>query len=344
MSLTARSLNGDTCFLLTFAPLDASASSPGSFTILIDPWLTGPITVISPLLVYSERKATPSISSLKELDQPPDVVLISLTQPDHCNEETLRQLPPEWPTKILAIPAAAREIRSWKHFQPERIQNLPKYSKEDRSSLHYITIPASSSNGADGEVTIAWLPARLDLTGLHNAIGITYRAPSNDTPPTSDRQPTCQKISPTSSSSPDIPTETTLSVLYSPHGPSHDIIHDYASSHLNESGALPLTALLHSMNTVTNPWYFGGIVVAGTPGGAKLARSLNARVWISAHDAEKVNTGLTVAQSRYEKYSTEEIERMLKKGDEGEGKGKEVPVQTEVVRLGPGEAYTVRGV
>lgn len=132
-------------------------------------------------------------------------------------------------------------------------------------------------------------------------------------------------------------------MIYSPHGPSYDVIYDYASSHLTNSSAFPLTALLHSLDTVTSPWYFGGTVVHGSPGGAKIARSLNARAWIGAHDADKVNTGITVAQSRYEKYSAEKTKRMLKDGDEEGPMGKGNAVETEVVRLGPGEVYEIRG-
>src|SRR4051812_21462435 len=116
MPLTVRSLNGDTAFLLTFSPPAAPISSPGlfpgSFTILLDPWLAGPATILSTIFSVSEHKTKPCISSLKELEQEPDLILISQDKPDHCHEATLRQLPTDCQSTILATPSAARKIRS----------------------------------------------------------------------------------------------------------------------------------------------------------------------------------------------------------------------------------------
>ena len=61
--------------------------------------------------------------------------------------------------------------------------------------------------------------------------------------------------------------EKTLSVIYSPHGVSYDVIRPYASSYLVSESALPLTALLHSFDCVENPWWLGGNISAGSPGG-----------------------------------------------------------------------------
>jgi hypothetical protein len=129
MSLTVKSLNGDTAFLLTFSPPVAPLSSPGlfpgSFTILIDPWLVGPSIILNSIFSISHQKAQPCISHLKELEYEPDLILISQDKPDHCHEETLRQLPPDCESTILATPPAAKKIRSWKHYRPELVHALP---------------------------------------------------------------------------------------------------------------------------------------------------------------------------------------------------------------------------
>ena len=127
-----------------------------------------------------------------------------------------------------------------------------------------------------------------------------------------------------------------MSIIYSPHGVSfEDVIRPYASSHLVTEAALPLTALLHSFDRVENPWYLGGNVSAGSPGGLQIARSLYAQTWIGAHDADKDNRGLSVKQIRIGKYSVGEIKKML--ADDWGLKGK--PYQIEVVSMASGEEH-----
>lgn len=135
--------------------------------------------------------------------------------------------------------------------------------------------------------------------------------------------------------------EKTLSVIYSPHGVPYDIIRPYAASHLVMEAALPLTALIHSFDVVSNPWYLGGNVSAGSPGGLQIARSLYARAWISAHDADKNNRGLSVKQVRIGKFATEELERLLQE-DRIEGK-RTTTAPTQVVSLAPGEEHRIEG-
>ncbi|KAL9632854.1 MAG: hypothetical protein Q9164_005051, partial [Protoblastenia rupestris] len=105
------------------------------------------------------------------------------------------------------------------------------------------------------------------------------------------------------------PTEKALSLIYSPHGVNYSLIRAYASSHLVQNAALPLTLLLHSFDRVNNPWWMGGNVAAGLPGGVEIAKNLMARCWISAHDEDKDNTGISVANVKTRKYNTEEVEQ-----------------------------------
>ncbi|KAF2470435.1 uncharacterized protein BDR25DRAFT_34787 [Lindgomyces ingoldianus] len=359
MSLTVRSLNGDTAFLLTFsspvAPISSPGLFPGSFTILIDPWLTGAATILSTIFSISEQKTKPCISSLKELEQEPDIILISQDKPDHCHEETLRQLPRECQSTILAIPSAARKIRSWKHFRPELIYALPKYVEGDSQSIYRLVIPPFSPRGSCGEVTVTWMPAKRDISGLHHAFGITYRPPCSvlsanpgsyldlpPSPPASPGSPRTVASSPrTLVPAPYNDREKTLSVIYSPHGVPYEIIRPYASSHLVAESALPLSALIHSFDRVENPWYLGGNISAGSPGGLRIARSLFAQAWISAHDADKNNRGLSVKRVVIGKYAVDEIKKMLQEhGGEMQHKKKHFD-ETKVVSLASGEEHRI---
>jgi hypothetical protein len=129
-----------------------------------------------------------------------------------------------------------------------------------------------------------------------------------------------------------------MSVIYSPHGVSYEVIRPWASSHLVTEAALPLTALIHSFDRVENPWYLGGNISAGSPGGIQIAQSLYARAWISAHDADKNNRGLSVKQTRVGKYAVEEIKRLLQQ----EEKIKlSTSRQVNVIALASGEEHRI---
>ncbi|KAJ4984884.1 lactamase domain-containing protein [Stagonosporopsis vannaccii] len=352
MALTVKSLNGDTAFLLTFSPPVAPLSSPslfpGSFTILVDPWLVGPSIIFNSIFSISHQKAQPCISHLKELEHEPDLILISQDKPDHCHEETLRQLPPDCESTILATPPAAKKIQSWKHFRPELVHALPRYVQGDDRTIHRIVLPPPTPRGSCGEVTIAWMPEKRDVSRLHHAIGITYRPPCTVlsstkpgyyldlpmSPPASPGSPMTIASSPrTIVPSPNDDRERTLSVIYSPHGVSYDIVRSYASSFLVSESALPLTALLHSFDCVDNPWYLGGNISAGSPGGVRIARDLYAKAWISAHDADKDNSGWSVKQTRVTKSTIDHITRMLQDSHAEKCR----TVRTDVVSLVSGE-------
>ena len=108
-------------------------------------------------------------------------------------------------------------------------------------------------------------------------------------------------------------------MIYTPHGVPYSVLRPYASSHLVSTAALPLTALLHSFDRVENPWWLGGNVNAGLPGGVEIAQSLMAKCWISAHDEEKENTGLSVKKVVTRKYTAAEVREMVAKRKGGMG-------------------------
>ena len=384
MSLTVKHLNGDTTFLLTFSPNHHNApspsserhyeQSPGTFSILIDPWLSGPSTMWHPKFLLSKHTSPSCIQHLSQIPEP-NVVIISQDKPDHCHEATLRQLDPASPvTTILAEPAAAKRIRGYKFFNPQMLHPLRVYSERNPDSVIRFCIPPVVSGGTPGETTISFIPAKMDVAGVHNAIGITYRPPSSNytysrpftsispstanfqhtahfspapqhlppTPPDSPTRKLSAQSSPSShalsnsssaishqdsifsnhnhsissassvTSTSRVHAEKAISIIYSPHGVNYSLIRAYASSHLIEAAALPLNLLLHSFDRVQNPWWMGGNLAAGLPGGVEIAKNLMTRCWISAHDEEKENSGLSVMSVKTRKYNIEEVRDMLR--------------------------------
>ena len=183
MSVTVKLLNADTTFLLTFSPVSSTSLSNADgafrpFTILIDPWLSGPAIIGASWFASSEHTTPPCLRDLSEIDEP-DLVIVSQNKTDHCHEVTLRQLPPNTKTRIVAEPGAAKAIRAYNHFEPSRIIKMRKYCQNDPTSILRFPVDPLSPSGRGGEVTIAFVPAKnYYLNGLHNAIGITYQAPT----------------------------------------------------------------------------------------------------------------------------------------------------------------------
>lgn len=311
MPLTIQQLNADTTFLLTLAiPFCTTVSQehdPSTdFTILVDPWLTGSSPIFHSSFAVSRHTTESAIQSLKELEKPPDLVIISQPKNDHCNRETLSTLLNSWKGSIIAVPAAAKKIRSWRHFEDRQIRALPAYNAKGPSTLIKIPIRTKSDNDAHGEITIANLPEPYDLSAVHNAIGITYHPPG---PATRSTKP--------------------FSILYTPHGLTPALLEPYLTHHLHPSGAYPVDLLFHSLNVEANPKLMGGVVSNGAPGGVAIAKMVGARTWVGAHDEEKENGGIATRWIRCRVFGVREAEGML----EGEG------VETTVRRLGVGGVF-----
>jgi hypothetical protein len=200
MSLTVQHLNADTSFLLTFkppwAPNDLRLKFPGSFTILIggsfiasplwaslissplDPWLNGPSSIFHRKFATSHHSMPAAIGSLREIQEELDLIIISQDKPDHCHKATICSLPRDLQAKIIAVPKAADKIRDWGHFKNSNIiQDLHIYNSARPETILRIPIDAYSSTSAEGEVTIANIATKADLTRLHNAVAITYCPP-----------------------------------------------------------------------------------------------------------------------------------------------------------------------
>lgn len=219
MSVIVKHLNADSSFLLLFSP-DSQPSSPrvntsgAVYRILIDPWLQGDSIVTAPWFAVTKHVVPSCIQHLSEIDEP-DVVIVSQNKPDHCHGDTLRQLRPDGKTIIAAEPGAAKAIKGWNHFDPARVLALPKFNPKKNFSYATFYIPPSSPGGHRGVVTISFIPAKNYMTGLHNAIGITYLAPTHiksaASVPTIDLQKRTQyfhlPLSP-ATSSPPLPAST----------------------------------------------------------------------------------------------------------------------------------------
>ncbi|RFU36156.1 hypothetical protein B7463_g225, partial [Scytalidium lignicola] len=358
MSLTVKHLNADTSFLLSFAPIITYPLSPGEsvrpFTVVLDPWLSGPSKIWHSRFSISTHKTLPCISSLADLPEP-DLVIVSQHKTDHCHKPTLKQLKPKGGKTLIAGPPAAMDvIRGWKYFDRTKLISLkpwqPSYSLVEQSightspgsTLYRIPIPAITPNGPPGELTLAFLPQKNDITGLHSAIGITYQPPSTSSyfPLTNDHD---QLLTPPHSPSSFNSTFTSnahdrpLSIIYSPHGCTYTTIAPYASSHLVSRSVLPLTLLLHCFDRVSNPWYLGGNICTGLPGGQEIAKKLAAKCWVGAHDGDKEIKGVASRKLKVTKWGVDEVQEIVSPRSEKFDDRDRVTLATEVVALGVGE-------
>lgn len=428
MSLTLRQLTADSSFILTFTPPFAPPNHrhkfPGTYTILIDPWLNGASIVGHPKFATNKHSKPAAINSLAELKEDIDLIVISQDKSDHLHKESLCSLPKDSKIRIVATPRAAKEIRRWQHFENDDIiLALEPYDAKKPETILKIPIDPYSSASAEGEVTISNVVQKRDITALHNAIGITYCPPGtiltspdgsttklSDMPMMSPSRPGTSADSPASSlpkspssykqryirssldgvdfvqpsrpRSPDeedeydatIPPrsrgrtdtpqgrpstsgsrppttrtvskrqdnfEKVLSVVYSPHGISLGTIRPYKSNHLSLlRGALPVTALIHSLNVESNPWWLGGLISGGAPRGMNLVEELDVKYWISAHDEIKDSSGVAVAWITKTRYTTEDTTKMLRQ-KEGLGAGR--GIGTQVIAMECGERRRLVG-
>ncbi len=180
MALTVKQLNGDASFLLTLEPIETSdvALSTQPFHILLDPWVaaSGSTSVPTSFQSTTHAQQQPCVASLRDLPDI-DLVLVSSSRSDHCHEATLRQLPcRSGRTRILAAPAAARRIRSWRYFDSGMVEPLPRWQDgPGKERVLRVPILPQVFGGEPGEVTLTYIGQR---RALHAAIGITYRPPT----------------------------------------------------------------------------------------------------------------------------------------------------------------------
>ncbi|KAG5939953.1 hypothetical protein E4U53_007697 [Claviceps sorghi] len=188
MALTIKQLNGDASFLLTFERIDvdspAETSSSEPFRILLDPCLapSSASSSSSGSSSPSARRTRQACVSAKDLPEP-DVIIISNSRSEHCNEATLRQFARGGAKPlILAEPAAAKVIQGWRHFDQGKVTALHRWQdprQTGRSTVVRIPVPARVIGGDEGLVTVAFITQKRDRKGLRSAVGITYRPASS---------------------------------------------------------------------------------------------------------------------------------------------------------------------
>lgn len=343
-----------------------------------------------------------------------DLIIISQDKSDHLHKQSLCSLSRDSKVPIVATPKAAKEIRRWQHFKNDIVHTLEPYDAKKSSTIFRIPVEPYSSASAEGEVTISSVVQKRDMSGLHNATGITYCPPGtlltapdgstvklSDMPMMSPSRPATAADSTNSPSSPrkqryirssldgvDFVRPSTgrshvddydgfdatkprsaggrsdshqgrpstsgsrppmsrtvskrqdnfervLSVVYTPHGVPPTTLRPYVNNHLAPlRGALPVTALIHSLNMESNPWWMGGLISGGAPGGMKLLEQMDVKYWIGAHDEMKDSSGLAIVWLSKAKYTAEDTTKMLRQR-EGMGSGR--GMGTQVVSLECGE-------
>ena len=361
MSLAVKHLNADTTFLLTFSPNNASAAedSSGSYTILLDPWLSGHSSLWNPRFQISHHTIPSCVESLADIFLP-DAILISQVKPDHCHRETLCSLPRNTPVTIYAVPDAAKMIKSWRYFQTAKIVTLAPYSKQKPQSVQRVFLKSEIQGGDAGEITISHVPEKGDITGLHNALAITYRPPGTAGKQSGQKSGSADGLSvtpvdsghaspeplrtPEPRSDPKSSDSQIISIIYTPHGIKPATIAPYINNHLRPINAFPLTALFHGLNIEQNPWLLGGQVARGLPSGITLAKDIGARYWVIAHDELKINEGWSTLWLKSKQHSLADAQAVLDQELDQDKTGVEKTrdkVKTKMIELDVGEEFKI---
>ncbi|KAK6355868.1 hypothetical protein TWF718_000247 [Orbilia javanica] len=249
MPITLRHITADSTWLITLtSPHNPPSHAP--FNILVDPWIVGPSEVWHPKFAQNHHTIPSSIQSLTELDTQPDLLLISQTKSDHCNEATCRQLSKDRSTQVYTVPGADSIVKSWKHFNPENVHRLRPFTSRKSGRVSRIPIyrdPVSSKptdelsedNEADKNkdkeyysfetdpsvaaiVELAFLPALKpwEIPSIHIGLGITYTPtldPATKSLPPSPplTPPSANLLHPTIPTAQQAPSTITLSTVLS---------------------------------------------------------------------------------------------------------------------------------
>ncbi|RVD83863.1 uncharacterized protein DFL_005637 [Arthrobotrys flagrans] len=139
MPITLQHITADSTWLITLtSPHNPPSHTP--FNILVDPWIVGPSEVWHPKFAQNHHTTPPSIPSLTELNPQPDILLISQTKSDHCNEATCRQLSKDGSLQVYTVPGADSIVKSWKHFNPENVHRLRPFTSRKSGRVSRVPI------------------------------------------------------------------------------------------------------------------------------------------------------------------------------------------------------------
>jgi len=176
---------------------------------------------------------------------------------------------------------AAQVIRSWHHF------------------AKVIDIPALLAGQSWTTTSIRPLPRWLgisrlaaksfDLAYYHSAILITYLASTE-----------------------------AQAIIYTPHGiPSPSV----SLEQLKSSGLARVTALLHGLHEVWNPWWLGGKLNLGGQNGLETVQRTGAKYWIGTHDEVKKGAGFVAWVLKRRIWGVDEILKRAGLVDEDDNLG-----------------------
>jgi len=141
-----------------------------------------------------------------------------------------------------------------------------------------------------------------DLAYYHSAVLITYLAT-----PKSDAQ----------------------AIIYTPHGiPSPSL----SLEQLTSSGITSVTALLHGLHEVWNPWWLGGKLNLGAQNGLDAVRKTKAKYWIGTHDEVKKGGGFVAWVLKRRIWAVEDVVK---------GDGEKGEIELRYVALGSGETLNL---
>ncbi|KAF3932053.1 hypothetical protein ABW20_dc0104845 [Dactylellina cionopaga] len=264
MPITLRHITADSTWLITLTSPHNPPSHP-PYNILVDPWIEGPSRVWHSKFAQNHHTIPSSISNLSELNPQPDLLLISQTKTDHCNEATCRQLAKDG-IKVYTVPGADSIVRSWKHFDVSNVHRLRPFTSRKNGRVSRIPIyrdPATASkktdeaDGVDNKYTfetdpnvaavveLAFLPALKpwEIPSIHIGLGITY-TPTKD--PDSSGNSSNATLPP---SPPQTPPSTTL---LHPNAPmKHPLQSTSSVSTISSNHSSGLTSISTSNNTAT---------------------------------------------------------------------------------------------
>ncbi|KAK6530853.1 hypothetical protein TWF281_007689 [Arthrobotrys megalospora] len=248
MPITLRHITADSTWLITLTSPHNPPSHP-PFNILVDPWIVGPSEVWHPKFAQNHHTTPSSIPSLTELDPQPDLLLISQTKSDHCNEATCRQLSKDGGLQVYTVPGADSIVKSWKHFNPANVHRLRPFTSRKSGRVSRIPIyrdplPSKTTDGESDEsddkdqdkdtedytfetdpsvaaiVELAFLPALKpwEIPSIHIGLGITYtptQDPSDAAFPPSPplTPPSTNLLQPTIPTNHQVPSTITLSTI-----------------------------------------------------------------------------------------------------------------------------------
>lgn len=185
---------------------------------------------------------------------------------------------------------AAQLIRSWGHFS-KVVDIPPLFTGQSWTTTSIQPLPSW--------IGISRMASKsYDLAHYHSAVLVSYLA---------------------------TPNTGAQTIIYTPHGiPSSSL----SLEQLTSSGITSVTALLHGLDEVWNPWWLGGKLNLGAQNGLEAVRKTKAKYWIGTHDEVKKGGGFVARVLKRRIWGVEDIMKL----DGGNGE-----MEVRYVNLGSGE-------